>query len=59
MVKYDADILFCEDLGPRASILCKELRIDVYVSHAETTRDILEAWKNSKIKKAGVKNVCE
>ncbi|MDD4990481.1 MAG: NifB/NifX family molybdenum-iron cluster-binding protein [Candidatus Pacebacteria bacterium] len=58
MKKHGADILLCKDLGPRALILCRELRIDVYVSQAETVRDIFEVWKNGKIKKADTEDVC-
>jgi len=58
MKKHGADILLCKDLGPRALALCSQLRIDVYVSEAETVREIFKMWKNNKIKKAGSKDVC-
>jgi len=57
--KHGADILLCNDLGPRALNLCKELNIDVYVSQAKTVKEIFELWKSNKIKKAGAKDVCE
>ena len=59
MKKHRANILLCKDLGPRALILCGELGIDVYISQAETVKDIFEVWKNGKIKKAGTEDVCE
>jgi len=59
MKKHGANILLCKDLGPRALILCGELGIDVYISRAETVKDIFEAWKSGKIKKAGTEDVCE
>jgi len=59
MKKYGADILLCGDLGPRALSLCEKLGIDVYVSQAETVKEIFEMWKNNKIKKAGAEDVCE
>jgi len=59
MKKHRANILLCKDLGPRALILCGELGIDVYISRAETVKDIFEVWKNGKIKKAGTEDVCE
>ena len=59
MKKHGADILLCQDLGPRALNLCKELEIEVYVGQAETVKEIFEMWKNNKIKKAGTEDVCE
>ncbi|MBL7142471.1 MAG: NifB/NifX family molybdenum-iron cluster-binding protein [Candidatus Pacebacteria bacterium] len=59
MKKHGADILLCKDLGPRALDLCSQLGIDVYVSQAETVKEIFEMWKNNKLKKAGPEDVCE
>ena len=59
MKKHGADILLCKGIGPRALNLCKELGIEVYVCQAETVREIFKMWKNNKIKKAGIENVCE
>jgi predicted Fe-Mo cluster-binding NifX family protein len=59
MQKHGANILLCKDLGPRALALCSQLRIDVYVNRAERVKEIFEMWKNDKIKKAGVEDVCE
>jgi len=58
MKKHGADILLCKDLGPKALTLCGQLRIDVYVSEAETVREIFKMWKNNEIKKAGSEDVC-
>jgi predicted Fe-Mo cluster-binding NifX family protein len=59
MKKHGADILLCKGLGPRALNLCGELGIEVYVCQAETVKEIFEMWKNNKIKKADVLDVCE
>jgi predicted Fe-Mo cluster-binding NifX family protein len=59
MKKHGADILLCKDLGPRALDLCSQLEIDVYVNQAETVKEIFEMWKNNKIKKSGIEDVCE
>ena len=59
MKKYDANILLCKDLGPRALNLSGELGIEVYTSQAETVENIFKAWKNNKLKKAGVEDACE
>jgi predicted Fe-Mo cluster-binding NifX family protein len=56
--KHGADILLCKDLGPKALNLCKELGIEAYIGQAKTVREIFEMWKNNKIKKAGVEDVC-
>jgi len=58
MKKHGADVLLCKDLGPRAIDLCKNLGIDVYVSQAETVREIFEMWKNNNLKKAGREDAC-
>ena len=59
MKKYGADVLLCKGLGSRALNLCKELGIDVYVYQAERVKDIFELWKNNKLKKASIENVCQ
>jgi len=59
MKKHGADILLCKGIGPRALNLCKELGMEVYVCQTETVREIFKRWKNNKIKKAGIENVCE
>jgi len=57
--KHGADVLLCNDLGPRALALCSQLGIDVYVNQAETVKEIFEMWKNNEIKKAGAEDICE
>lgn len=59
MKKHGADILLCKELGPRALNLCKQFGIGVYVIKAKTVKKIFTTWKNSKIKKAGLTDVCE
>jgi len=59
MKKHGADILLCKGLGPRALNLCHEIGIEIYVCPADTVKEIFEMWKNNKIKKAGLENVCE
>lgn len=59
MKKHGADVLLCRGLGPRAIMLCKQFGIDVYVCQAETVKEIFDLWKNKKLKKAGLEDVCE
>ena len=59
MKKHEAEILLCKGLGPRALNLCEQYGIDVCVCQAETVKEIFELWKNKKIKKAGLEDVCE
>ena len=59
MKKHDADVLLCRGLGPRALNLCREFGIEVYVTQTETVRDIFEKWKNNKLQKASLEDVCE
>ena len=59
MKKHGANILLCNGLGLKAIDLCKQLGIDVYVSQAETVKELFERWKNDKIKKAGVEDACK
>ncbi|MCK4591833.1 NifB/NifX family molybdenum-iron cluster-binding protein [Candidatus Parcubacteria bacterium] len=59
MKKHGANILLCKELGIRALNLCKQLEIDVYVYQTETVKEIFEMWKNNKIKKANLNDVCE
>jgi len=56
---HGANVLLCKGLGPRALNLFNELDIIVYVSQAETVKEIFELWKNKKIKKAGFEDICE
>ena len=57
--KHGADVLLCQDLGPRALNLCQELGIEVYVYQMGTVKEIFKMWKNGKTKKAGTEDVCE
>jgi len=59
MKESGANVLLCGDLGPRALNLCQELGIEVYTARAETVKKIFEMWKNKKIKKAGIDNICK
>lgn len=59
MKKHGADVLLCRGLGPRAIELCSEFEIDVYVTDAETVKEIFDLWKNKKLKKADLGDVCE
>ena len=59
MKEHGAGILLCKSLGPRALNLCKELKIEVYVSDAEKVKDIFRLWKNKKLNKAEIKDACE
>jgi len=59
MRKHGAEVLLCKGLGSRALDLCKKYGIDVYVYQAETVKEIFELWKNKKIKRAGLEDVCE
>ena len=58
MKKHGADILLCKGLGLKALELCEQFGIDVYVFPAETVKEIFEMWKNNKIKKASINDVC-
>jgi len=59
MKKHDANILLCQELGPRALNLCTQLGIEVYVCQAKTVREIFNKWKNHKAKKADLSNICQ
>lgn len=59
MKKHGANVLLCRDLGPRALDLCGEFGIEVYVCQAETVKEIFNLWKDKRLKKAGVNDVCE
>lgn len=59
MKKNGANILLCRGLGPRALKSCWELGIEVYVEEVRTVKEIFEMWKNNKLKKATLGDVCE
>jgi len=59
MKKHGAEVLLCQELGPRALNLCQQLGIDVYVCQARTVKEIFDLWKKNKIKKANPSNICE
>ena len=58
MKKNGANVLLCKELGPRALNLCQQLGINVYVCHSKTVSKIFEMWKNKRIKKAGLEDIC-
>ncbi|MBN2094582.1 MAG: NifB/NifX family molybdenum-iron cluster-binding protein [Candidatus Aenigmarchaeota archaeon] len=57
--KHGAEVLLCGDLGPRAIEMCKSLGIEVWISRAETVKEIHRLWKEGKAKKAGPEDACE
>lgn len=59
MKKHNANILLCKDLGPRALNLCRELGIEIYCSDVQTVGEVFEMWKNDKLQKASLEDVCE
>lgn len=59
MKKHGANVLLCRGLGPRALDLCRELGIDVYVANIKLVKEIFGAWKDKKIKKADIDNICK
>ena len=59
MKKYEADVLLCKDIGPKAIDLCKELGIDVYVHQSDTVKDIFELWQNNRLKPATAQDACK
>jgi predicted Fe-Mo cluster-binding NifX family protein len=59
MKKHKANVLLCKDLGPKALNFCEQYKIDVYVHQVETVKEIFKLWKNKKIKKAGIEDICE
>jgi len=59
MKKHGTNVLLCRDLGPRAILLCKELKIEVYVGHANTVKEMFDVWKSGSMKKAGIDDACE
>jgi len=59
MKRHGAGVLLCRGLGPRAIHLCSELGIDVHVTDAGTVKEIFDLWKNKKLKKATMQDVCE
>ncbi|HKK54544.1 MAG TPA: NifB/NifX family molybdenum-iron cluster-binding protein [Patescibacteria group bacterium] len=56
---HGANILLCQDIGPRAINLCLNLGIDVYVCQADTVKEIFQLWQNKKLKKAGSEDACK
>lgn len=53
------NILLCNELGPRALNLCKELSIEVFVVHTKTVKEAFETWKNATAKTASMDDICE
>jgi predicted Fe-Mo cluster-binding NifX family protein len=49
--KHGANILLCQDIGPKAIVLSKKLGIEIYIGQATTVREMFEMWKNNKIRK--------
>jgi len=59
MEKNGAEVLLCQDIGPRAIDLCHKLGIEVYVCRATSVKEIFQIWKEGKIKKAGPRDACQ
>jgi len=56
--KYNADVLLCRDIGPKAINLCAKLGIKVFINNSDMVRDIFNLWKNNKLKPAGIEDSC-
>ena len=59
MKRHGTDLMLCRDLGPRAIMMFKQLGIDVFVGDAVTVKEMFEAWKSGRLKKAGMDDACE
>jgi len=59
MKEHGANILLCQELGPRALDLCQQLEIGVYVCQAETVGEMFKLWKTKQVKKASLLNICQ
>lgn len=50
--KHGANILLCNDIGPKALILSEKLGIKVYIGKAGKVKDIFKKWKIGELKEA-------
>ncbi len=57
--KHNANIVLCKNIGLKAFNLCKKLGIEVFVGNGETVKEMFELWKENKVKKAEVEDLCK
>ena len=57
--KHNANIVLCKNIGLKAFNLCKKLGIEVFVGNGETVKEMFELWKENKVKRAKVEDLCK
>jgi len=58
MAQEGANIMVCQGLGRRAIGMFKEFGIDVYVGASGLVRDAITAFKQGRLRKAGIDDAC-
>jgi len=58
MAKEGVNVMACRGLGRRAIMMFEELGIDVYIGASGTVKDVIEAFKQDKLQKAGTGDAC-
>ena len=57
--QHNITVLLCQDLGPKALQLCKQLNIEVYVNAEPTVRGLFTRWQNKELTQAGDNDICK
>lgn len=58
MIREGVKILVCRGLGRRAINMFDETGIDVYIGASGTVKDAISAFKQGRLKKAGLGDAC-
>ena len=58
MMREKIDVLVCRGLGRRALSMFEEFGIEVYIGATGTVKDAVVAFKEGKLRKAGIDDAC-
>jgi predicted Fe-Mo cluster-binding NifX family protein len=58
MVREGVNVLVCKGLGRRAISMFDETGIEVYIGASGTVKDVVSAFKQGRLQKAGIGDAC-
>lgn len=59
LAREGVNIILCSSVGLRAISFLQQLGIEVFVGANGKVKDVIKAWKDGKLSKAGLNNACK
>ena len=58
LAREGVNVMVCRGLGRRAITMFEEMGIDVYIGASGLVKDVIDAFKQNKLEKAGLDSAC-